>query len=148
MKIITIQQPWAEMVAKGIKCYEARSSETEYRGLIAIHASKESRMKLGECVELYKKIRDLGADPGESLKFRYGCIVAIAELKSIYEIGKSFSGSQLEKLVGNWTYGRFAWKLENVVALPNPIPFRGKQGLMELPADVEAMCREAICFTP
>jgi activating signal cointegrator 1 len=148
MKIITIQQPWAAFVAKGIKRYETRSWQTEYRGLIAIHAAKESPMKLGECVELYRKIRELGGDPGSSLKFDYSKIVAIAELKNIYLIEESLSASPIEKLVGNWEHGRYAWKLENVVALPEPIQFKGRQGLTQLPVEIESICREAICFTP
>jgi activating signal cointegrator 1 len=148
MKIITIQQPWAAFIAKGIKRYETRSWRTDYRGLIAIHAAKESQMKLGECVELYRQIRELGSDPGDSLKFDYGKIVAIAEVRFIYPIQGHLSVPPIEKLVGNWEHGRYAWKLKNIVALPEPMTFKGRQGLTELPVEIESICKEAICFTP
>ena len=38
MKVITLKQPWATLVAEGIKKYEFRSWRTKYRGKILIHA--------------------------------------------------------------------------------------------------------------
>jgi len=34
-----------------------------------------------------------------------------------------------ERLFGDWTPGRYAWELQNVVMLPEPIPAKGAQGL-------------------
>jgi len=41
MKAITLWQPWASLIACGAKKYETRSWYTNYRGKIAIHASKK-----------------------------------------------------------------------------------------------------------
>ena len=38
MKVLTLKQPWATLVAEGIKRYEFRSWKTNYRGKILIHA--------------------------------------------------------------------------------------------------------------
>ena len=38
MKVITIKQPWASLIASGIKEYEFRSWKTNYRGKLLIHA--------------------------------------------------------------------------------------------------------------
>jgi len=38
MKTITLKQPWATLVAEGIKKYEFRSWKTNYRGKVLIHA--------------------------------------------------------------------------------------------------------------
>ena len=38
MKIITLKQPWASLVAYGIKKYEFRTWKTNYRGKLLIHA--------------------------------------------------------------------------------------------------------------
>ncbi len=40
MKVITIKQPWATLIAKGYKEYEFRTWKTKYRGDILIHAGK------------------------------------------------------------------------------------------------------------
>ena len=39
MKAITIWQPWASLIACGVKKYETRSWATKYRGPIAIHSA-------------------------------------------------------------------------------------------------------------
>ena len=40
-----------------------------------------------------------------------------------------FVPSKREIALGDWTPGRYAWKLENVKILPEPIQVKGKQGL-------------------
>jgi activating signal cointegrator 1 len=41
MKALSLWQPWASLVALGIKTIETRSWETKYRGPLAIHAAKK-----------------------------------------------------------------------------------------------------------
>lgn len=40
MKALTIRQPWASLIAEGVKTIETRSWATKHRGPLAIHASK------------------------------------------------------------------------------------------------------------
>lgn len=40
MRVITLKQPWATLVAEGLKKYEFRSWKYSYRGEILIHAGK------------------------------------------------------------------------------------------------------------
>lgn len=48
MKALTLHQPWATLVALGVKSIETRSWTTSHRGPIAIHAARtmprEARM--------------------------------------------------------------------------------------------------------
>lgn len=39
MKALSIKQPWASLIAQGIKDIENRTWKTSYRGRIYIHAS-------------------------------------------------------------------------------------------------------------
>lgn len=43
MKALTIRQPWASLIAAGVKTIETRSWSTKYRGPLAIHAGKSPR---------------------------------------------------------------------------------------------------------
>ncbi len=45
MKAITIRQPWASLVALGVKTVETRSWHTRYRGPLAIHAGLQTLAK-------------------------------------------------------------------------------------------------------
>lgn len=40
MKALTVRQPWAQLIALGVKSIETRSWSTGYRGPLAIHAGK------------------------------------------------------------------------------------------------------------
>ena len=40
MKALSLWQPWASLIAAGVKRFETRHWETRHRGPIAIHAAK------------------------------------------------------------------------------------------------------------
>ena len=42
MKAITIKQPWASLIAAGLKDIENRTWKTNFRGRVLIHAAKVS----------------------------------------------------------------------------------------------------------
>lgn len=64
MKAITIKQPFATLIAEGLKQYEFRTWRTNYRGEILIHAGKSIDKKA------MKKFESLG------LSYPTGCIIA------------------------------------------------------------------------
>lgn len=133
MKAITLWQPWATLIAIGAKRYETRSWPTRYRGPIAIHAAKRAPgdLELNLMLSLLAsgRVPDLPAIDELPL----GVIVATAELVNCTRMAGAIVRSQpeLERDVGDWRTGRYAWELANVQALPTPIPARGAQGLWE-----------------
>ena len=56
MKVLTLKQPWASLVANGYKVYEFRSWKTNYRGEILIHAG------CGVDKEYLEKVKDYGIE--------------------------------------------------------------------------------------
>ena len=66
-------------------------------------------------------------------KCEYGKVIATAELTDCILITQEFVDSitELEKTLGDYTIGRYAWKLENVNMLDEPIPAKGNQRLWE-----------------
>ena len=68
MKVITIKQPFATLIAEGLKEYEFRTWRTKYRGDILIHAGKGVDKK---AMERYKHL---------NLEYPTGCIIAKAIL--------------------------------------------------------------------
>lgn len=78
MKVITIKQPFASMIAAGIKEYEFRTWKTKYRGEILIHAGK------GIDKKAMKKFEGYGLD------YPSGCIVAKAVLTDCIEVNEDF----------------------------------------------------------
>ena len=149
IRIISLWQPWATLIALGLKQYETRSWSTDYRGKLAIHAAKRPVNK-DELADIsYSSAGHLTWEQMSAIDYPLGQIVAIADLTACLEMVGDISRSPsevanihlqtwLETAVGDWQTGRYAWKLENVVALPQPIPFKGGQGLRRL-TDAEAL---------
>lgn len=137
MKAITIWQPWAGLVASGIKKNETRSWLTNYRGTIAIHAAKQAvqigwlRYLSEEAAEVIGRRLELPDIFNAVETFPVGCILGTAELVDCIKITPEFIAAldYDELMVGDYTLGRYAWVLENAKMFPEPIPSKGSQGL-------------------
>jgi hypothetical protein len=150
MRILTLWQPWASLIALGLKQYETQSWGTTYRGKLAIHAAKRPIVR-DELRAIAWAMGGGGCSMAEFAQVEQvleqdlplGAIVAIADLSDClvmrYRHPSAMAGieietqSGLEQAVGLWEPSRYVWKLDNVVSLTEPIPFKGGQGLRELP---------------
>ncbi|MCL4441072.1 MAG: ASCH domain-containing protein [Firmicutes bacterium] len=140
MKVISLLQPWATLVAIGAKRIETRSWATSYRGPLAIHASKGVTAAIKKLVftkPFFTILRKLGYGVawGADWNLPLGKIIATCNLVDVVPITPEFTAtlSENEKAFGNYTPGRFAWILEDVKQLPEPIPAKGSLGLWEFP---------------
>lgn len=137
---ITVRQPWATLLACGVKRFETRSWRTRYEGTIAIHASArlqpEDRIWAREDLDVGKLLRECGyADVTE---LPLGAILAVGTLFGCWPT-RTFpvAGlSRIERALGDFSPGRWAWRLDNVVRLPEPVPARGSLGLWSCELDV------------
>lgn len=148
MKALSIWQPWASLLAYGVKKYETRSWATNYRGPIAIHAAKKWPSDVfGMLIQadntdtlfaLYKAIETAGYDPHDDASMPLGAIVATAELVDCRPITRQLIAEQTgtELLLGDWREGRFAWEFRNMRMLPEPVPTKGHQGLWNWEAEL------------
>ena len=132
MKVITLRQPWASLVAKGYKKYETRSWKTHHRGDLVIHAAMID-------MPMPQRIRmNLAAMGGHFFNdnphpLPLGTIVAVVEIVSCEIMDRDMIASMdgNEKVFGEWQPLRWAWKLENVRVV-KPYYIRGRQGLWSL----------------
>ena len=125
MKVITIKQPWATLIAEGLKEYEFRTWNTKYRGEILIHAGKSIDKN---AMERFKKY---------NLEYPTGCIIAKAKLTDSIYVDDKF----VEKVAptnplvyrgiiekDNWD--GYGFKLEDVKKI-TPIYINGKLSLWD-----------------
>lgn len=162
MKAISLWQPWATLIATGAKQIETRSWATSYRGPIAIHAAKRKvRKELIELAEWEEYRAALGVTTMESeqaeeklalekmLALPYGAIVATANLVNCLptheitrDLIKTHNGWD-EYDMGNYGYMRWGWMLTDIKPLAQPIPYKGEQGIFNVPDSViETRMRE------
>lgn len=134
-KAISLWQPWASLIVWGEKRYETRSWDTRYRGLVAIHAAKRwtvhekaALFNLGRVfpsLQLY--VPDLRGSP-----LPLGAMLCVCRLIETYRTEDiRYKLTPQEQAFGNYTRGRYAWKLDIVEIFDEPIPARGAQGLFD-----------------
>lgn len=136
MKALTLTQPWATLVAVGAKRIETRSFRTHYRGPLAIHAAKgfpRDARDFATCQGVRKILAEHFGDSHFSADaYPLGCVLATTTL-----IGCRFTEdivgqiSEQEEDFGDYSAGRYAWFLSDLIALPEPIPAKGALGLWE-----------------
>lgn len=137
MYAITLTQPWATLVAIGAKRFETRSWGTHHRGPLAIHAgagladyTKRELVELCQAAPFADALAAGGYQGFADLP--RGAIVAVGQLRSCIHLEDYLlppGGAPRERIFGNYAPGRYAWILEHVRALPEPIPARGALGL-------------------
>jgi len=118
---ISLWQPYASFIAIGVKPYETRHwrPPDKYVGeRIGIHAAKRSVGKLDR--EWWHRVA--GADA----LLPTGAIVCTAVLREVL-----WSQDVAWDEYGNYAAGRFCWHMTDVEALPQPLPYRGRQGFFE-----------------
>jgi hypothetical protein len=137
MKILSLWEPWATWMALRYKKWETRSWTTSYRGLLAIHAAKNtSAIKDGTPEEHAEEILEIAGLKVEiPREWPLGKIVAVVDLHDCVstEIAKP---DKMESILGNYMPERYAWQTRNL-RLVKPFPFRGMQGLKPLPPEIE-----------
>ena len=130
MKAISLWQPWASLVAYGIKDRENRSWPTNYRGPLLIHAAK--RWDDGALLEVKRWIAEGIVKPTKPLPTEWpeGVLVGCAILEDC----------RMHKLVGNepnpWHMpGCWGWHLTHAIGFRVPIPIRGRQRIFNVSED-------------
>lgn len=128
MKALTLTQPWASLVALGHKRVETRSWSTNYRGPLAIHAAKGFPASARNFASQECALGRLSVISPLPL----GAIIATAQLVDVQltqDAALVISG--LERHLGDYSRGRFAWFLDDVKALDEWILAKGALGLWE-----------------
>ena len=126
MKALTICQPYAELIARGEKPIENRTWPTSYRGLLFIHAGKS--------------LDWLGPEDGANYPgMAFGAFVATARLVDCVRVEQL----PADLATNEHANGPWCWILEHVTRI-TPIPFRGAQGLWDVPNDLAVSALPAL----
>jgi hypothetical protein len=128
-KVLTVKNPWATFIIKGIKDVENRLWKTSYRGRLLIHSSAKSEMSVIFTKEI---VRELGKHPYLPLSvgdYINGCIIGCVDLTDCVVGYPSIWAEKSDEIT------IYNWVLENPVEFEKPIPCKGKLGLWTLSND-------------
>lgn len=123
MKVLTIREPFATLIKDKVKIYETRSWKTNYRGEIYIHAAKaRSKASNASIASTYLKSRE---NPEH--------IICKCLLKNCIYMDENFikevKKNKEEYNSGHYEVGRYAWQLEVIEVLEEPIYAKGQLGI-------------------
>lgn len=100
LRALTVREPWASLLVRGLKSEEYRSRNTKRRGLVLIHSSLTYQIGWEEI------FKDFSAPCPDELELN--CILGAVE---IYDCISTEDG--------------YAWKVRNAVKFSNPPECRG-----------------------
>lgn len=126
MKVLTLKQPWASLVANGYKEFEFRSWKTNYRGYLLIHAG------CGVDKEWLDKVKDFNLD---FPKKRILCIVKLEDCILIDDSFNKMINNKDERIYGRKERTGYAWKLKLVKNIDSKKEVKGQLGLWNYDVD-------------
>jgi hypothetical protein len=138
MPALTLSQPWATLIARGAKRIETRGWHPhENPGVLAIASSiKRPTQRQRENLRHEPFRRALGLrtafTPGPDF-FPTGQILAVVVVKDFERIEEGYPVTGDEARFGDFTPGRWAWLLGEVVSLASPIHVSGARGVWKVP---------------
>jgi len=152
IRAVTIWEPYATLVACGLKRFETRGHSTNYRGPLVIHAAKRwDREREADCRRVRKFIRErldrseLTNEQNRALfsgGFRetLGRALGVVNLRSCKQM--SDGGNDAENAFGYFGAGRYGWECADARVFEKPIEETGKQGLWIPSAELAAAALE------
>lgn len=122
MKVLSLTEPYATLIKEKKKYIETRSWKTDYRGELYIHASKtkipKDWLKNQEVMQLVQNV-----------PLNFGKIICKCNLVDCIYMTNEFINeikkNHQEFICGIYEEGRYAWILEDIEPISNPIDAKG-----------------------
>lgn len=137
MKVLSLTEPCATLIKDKKKFVETRSWKTDYRGELYIHASATSIPKdWKEDTEFMSLV--------DGVPLNFGNIICKCKLVDCIYMTKEYvenmkKNNYQEYICGKYEVGRYAWILENIIPLENPIKAKGQLNIWNYYNEFEIM---------
>ena len=143
MKALSLWQPWASLMAEGAKKIETRGWKNDYRGLVAIHASKTWNSELRTITmqpKFNESLRGVLPESNKVDSLPRGCFIAVGKLHRVLSTtthAPAIPSMKTDEFwFGDYSENRFMWVFDGVWKLSTPLFSRGYQALWDVPQDV------------
>lgn len=132
---LSIQQPWIDMIVRGIKTIEIRSWKVKRRGIIALHTPSKIDLNAAYFYGFH--------NPWELPR---GKILALAEITDVIQMDESNILDLLEKHYQPLPIepGSFGILLENIQILRRPVACKGRPMFFPLPEKIAGMVQKEV----
>lgn len=141
MKAISLWQPWASLWLTDRKIHETRGRRTSHRGMLLVHAAQRFERDVEDDL---RAILEDEFGGHWSMDLPTGALIGVVELvdcRRAEDIIREEGGFAFTRTddwhCGNFAPGRYGWKRGRFHSFTRPIPFRGKQGIITVPDDLD-----------
>src|SRR5579872_7041055 len=143
MKAFSLWQPWASLWCSPAKIHETRHWAFNYRGKLVVHAAKKFVRDVDPALE---DILDsqFGHHWGQDLPV--GALIGVVEVTACRRITERADDGwctddgrrrdPFDLVCGDFTPGRYAIQRGSFRTFKTPIPYRGRQGLFQVPDEL------------
>jgi len=129
MKVLSLTEPYATLIKTGVKKIETRSWKTSYSGKLYIHASSARIPKE------YRENQEL-MNLVNINELNFGNIICSCDLVDCIEMTDEFiekvKKNKKEYICGVYENGRYAWILDDIEVLNDPIPAKEHLGIWNM----------------
>jgi hypothetical protein len=156
MRALTLTQPWAGLVASGIKLIENRPrhmiKREDFGKPFAIHASREIDERVYDLItERAPELVQMPGVPWWQLSRITSAVISIATIEQVFDPNAHGIGTAEPAATApmpadqrRWFFGPIGYLLRDVRALAKPVPCRGWQGFWTLAPHLETLVREQL----
>lgn len=124
IKAWSVRQPYATLIMLGLKQIETKTKTTKFRGTVMVHASSTMGPR-----ERAVAIRE-GFDPDALPR---GVLLGSVEIVDSQRV-EDLKVDAVERSVGDYSAGRWGWKLQNARPLASPVTCAGALSFWKVPA--------------
>jgi hypothetical protein len=127
LKGLSIQQPWIDMILRGVKTLELRAFEVRDRGMVALHAP----MRIDYSAAYFYGYQEPWLLPRQG-------VLAVAEISDVWELDAESWIITLDRHRQPLPFagGVYGIRLENVRRLRRRVDCKGRPGLFSFPPAV------------
>jgi activating signal cointegrator 1 len=134
LNVMSIFQPWASLLVVGARAYDVQHHPTHYRGELGIFAPlhfPDWARNLAVEPEFAGPLARAGLEPWALPR---GVLLGVADLVDVIPIVREgYVGTvamcSVERRLGDYKPGRFAYRYERIRRLREPIGHRGRAGI-------------------
>jgi hypothetical protein len=138
VKAISLWQPWASLWLSPAKVHETRHWPTRHRGWLVVHAAK--RKPDGFDDDPLGDILDSDLGPHWGIELPRGALIGlvhiIACVPTMNERDETCNAHADDLLCGDFSPDRYAWRRDHFRVFDVPVPYRGQQGMFEVPDEI------------
>ena len=137
MKCLSVRQPWAAWILLGAKDVENRTWSTRHRGPLLIHAGgMKDPWVTGHLLDLPREARRPAQLMSEYLRVKDPMGFMVAHARSAILGQVELVDCRCGCASPWYEAGAIGWVLAEPVIFSEPIPYRGRLGLMNVPDEL------------